>query len=147
MPWAKFEPLTIAERVALIEGWTRDWEDGGDAYIGVFLDGEVIGSSGYHRRVGPTAVEIGYWIHIDHLRQGYATEVTSALTTAAFGVPGIDRVEIHTDEANEASAGVPAKLGFHRERVDTRQPAAPGESGQLVIWTVTREAWNHRAGS
>ena len=54
---------------------------------------------------------------------------------------------LHTDEANEPSAGVPAKLGYHRERVDTRDPLAPGESGRLVIWTVTRDAWQRRATS
>jgi hypothetical protein len=39
MPWARFEPLTLTERVRLIEGWTRDWEEGGDVVFGVFLDG------------------------------------------------------------------------------------------------------------
>jgi RimJ/RimL family protein N-acetyltransferase len=147
MPWVKFEPLTVAERVTLIEGWTREWEGGGDCYFGVFLDGDVVGGSGLHRRVGPNAIEIGYWIHPAHVRRGYATELTAAMTTAAFDVPTIERVEVHTDEANEASAGVPAKLGFHRERVDLREPQAPGETGRLVIWTTTKEAWEHRATS
>lgn len=141
MPWVKLEPLTLAERVSLIEGWTREWEEGGDVFFGVFLDGEVIGGAGLHHRVGPGAVEIGYWVHADHVRRGYATEFTAALTTAAFEQPGVERVHIHTDEANEASGGVPAKLGFHRERVDLREPQTPAESGRLVIWITTREAW------
>ncbi len=141
MPWIKQEPLTIIERARLIEDWTREWEDGGDSFLGVFLDGEPIGSSGCHARVGPGAIEIGYWIDQDHLRSGYATEVTAALTSAAFDNERIGRVQVHTDEANDASAGVPAKLGFRRARVETREPAAPGESGRLIIWTVTRETW------
>lgn len=141
MPWIKQEPLTIVERVRLIEQWTQEWERGGDCYLGVFLDGEAIGSSGYHARVGPGALEVGYWIDQHHVRQGYATELTAALTTAAFGVDRIGRVQVHTDEANTASAGVPAKLGFRRDRVEAREPQAPGESGQLVIWTTTPETW------
>ena len=44
MPWTKFEPQTVAERVALIETWTREWEDGGGAVFGTFFDGGAIGS-------------------------------------------------------------------------------------------------------
>ncbi len=145
MPWIKAEPLTLAERVQLIEGWTRDWEDGGDAVYGVFLDGEVIGGTGFHRRNGPGTLEIGYWVHADHVRHGYATELTAALTTTAFDIAGIDIVHCHTDEANEASAGVPAKLGFSRSRIDERPPEAPGESGRLIIWTMTPAVWATRA--
>lgn len=141
MPWIKFEPQTVAERVALIETWTRDWEEGGGVIFGTFLDGVAIGSCGLHRRVGAGALDIGYWIANDHTRRGYATEITSALTTTAFGAAGITRVEVHTDEANEASAGVPAKLGFHRDRVIEREPEAPAESGRLIIWTMARADW------
>lgn len=141
MPWTKFEPQTVAERVALIETWTREWEDGGGAVFGTFFDGGAIGSCGLMRRVGAGALDIGYWIADDHARRGFASEIASALTTTAFGVAGIERVEIHTDEANEASAGVPSKLGFHRDRVIERAPEAPGESGRLIIWTMAKADW------
>jgi RimJ/RimL family protein N-acetyltransferase len=144
MPWIKFEPLTRAERVSLIEQWTRDWEDGGDVVMGVFLDGAAIGGTGLHRRVGPGAIEIGYWIDGAHTRQGYATEITAALTTAALDLDDIDTVHVHVDEVNEASAGVPAKLGFTRQRVDEREPGAPGESGRLGIWTIDADTWERR---
>lgn len=145
MPWIKFEPLTLAERVALIERWTREWEEGGDLILGVFLDGDAIGGTGLHRRVGPRAIEIGYWIDGDHVRHGYATELTAALTTMALGLDDIDTVHVHVDEANEASAGVPSKLGFTRLRVDEREPQAPGETGRQVVWTMDADAWERRA--
>ena len=141
MPWIKFEPLTLAERVQLIEGWTRTWEDGGDVIYGVFLDGEVIGGAGLHRRSGPGTLDIGYWIHVDHLRRGYATELTTALTTIALDIDGIDVVHVQTDEANEASAAVPAKLGFSRARTIDREPEAPAECGRLIDWTMTADTW------
>jgi ribosomal-protein-serine acetyltransferase len=145
MPWIKFEPLTPAERVQLIEGWTRDWEDGGSVVYGVFLDGEVVGGSGLHRRSGPGTLDVGYWIHVDHLRHGFATELTAALTTTALGVDGIEVVHVQTDEANEASAAVPAKLGFTRSQVIEREPEAPSESGRLIDWTMAADAWAARA--
>ena len=145
MPWARFEPLTLAERVQLIEGWTRDWEEGGDVAFGVFLDGEIIGCAGLHRRSGPGTLDIGYWIHVDHVRHGYATELTAALTTTAFGIDGIQVVHVQTDEANEASASVPAKLGFRRSATIDRAPEAPAESGRLIDWTMTPAVWAARA--
>ena len=143
MPWARFEPLTLTERVRLIEGWTRDWEEGGDVVFGVFLDGEMIGGAGLHRRSGPGTLDIGYWIHVDHVRHGYATELTAALTTTAFGIDGIQVVHVQTDEANEASASVPAKLGFRRSATNKRVPEAPAESGRLIDWTMTPDMWPH----
>ena len=44
------EPQTPENRLALIAQWQADWESGGDALIGAFLDGEVVGSTGLHRR-------------------------------------------------------------------------------------------------
>lgn len=145
MPWISFEPLTRAERVQLIEGWTREWEDGGSVVFGVYLDNEVVGGSGLHRRSGPGTLDIGYWIHVDHVRHGYATELTTALTSAAFAIDGIEVVHVQTDEANEASASVPAKLGFSRSRINVRAPAAPGESGREIDWTMTPDVWAARA--
>jgi ribosomal-protein-serine acetyltransferase len=145
MSWIKVEPLTHLERVQLIERWTRVWEDGGDVVYGVFLDGDVVGSSGFHRRQGLGTLEIGYWIHVDHVRHGYATELTAALTTTAFEIHGIEVVHVQTDEANEASAAVPAKLGFSRARIIEREPEAPAESGRLIDWTMTADVWATRA--
>ena len=52
-------------------------------------------------------LEIGYWVHVDHLQKGYATEMARILTSAAFTVPGIERVEIHHDKANTRSGAIP----------------------------------------
>ena len=35
------------------------------------------------RRVGPVAIEIGYWIRSDHAGRGYATEAAAILVEAA----------------------------------------------------------------
>jgi ribosomal-protein-serine acetyltransferase len=46
MPWIVQEPLSVTERRALIEEWEHDWLAGGDAVMGVFVDGLVAGGSG-----------------------------------------------------------------------------------------------------
>lgn len=141
MPWISSEPLSTSDRVALISQWEEEWERGGDVVIGAFLDGVVVGSSGLHRRRGSGILEIGYWVHADHTRRGIATEIASALTTAAFTVADIDRVEIHNDKANVASAGVPRRLGF--TFVDETQDSvtSPGEVGIDCRWMITKQEW------
>jgi RimJ/RimL family protein N-acetyltransferase len=98
----------------------------------------VIGMFGLHRRIGPGAVEIGYWVHAGWTGQGHATAATAALTRAALALPDIERVEIHTDEANTASAAIPRRLGYRLVRVDAEPPEAPAETGRLQIWTTTQ---------
>lgn len=145
MAWIAREPLSRDDRLELLRRNRREWAEGGDVVVGAFLDGQVVGGAGLHRRAGPDTVEVGYWIHADHVRQGYATEITAALTTAAFTVDGIERVEIHHDKANIASAGVPRRLGFTPTGEHPDEIAAPAEVGIDCGWAVTRAAWSARA--
>ena len=146
MPWIVHEPLSVTERQALIDSWDQEWLAGGDVVMGVFVDGAVTGGCGLHRRIGPGGLEIGYWTARRFLRQGIAMTAAGLLAEAAFSDPAITRVEIHHDKANQASAGVPRKLGLRlaRERVDEIQ--APGESGISCEWQITRQQWHALRG-
>jgi RimJ/RimL family protein N-acetyltransferase len=139
MPWMAAEPLSPAAREGLLSRWQREWEAGGDSVLGLFVDGAAAGSFGLHRRRGPETLEIGYWVHVAHLRLGLATRAAGLLSEAALAVPGITRVEIHHDKANTASAGVPQRLGYEfvGERPD--RPEAPGEVGIDCVWRLERD--------
>jgi RimJ/RimL family protein N-acetyltransferase len=63
----------------------------------------------------------------------------------AFAVDGIERVEIHHDKANVASAGVPRRLGFTFEGETQDSITSPGEVGIDCRWTMTRQDWAGRA--
>jgi RimJ/RimL family protein N-acetyltransferase len=114
MPWAADEPITIAARLELFATWDRQWDAGESAVYGMFVGDVVIGGTGLHRRREgrPDVIEIGYWVHVDHLRRGIATEAAAALTDAAFGLAGTTAVEIMHLPDNVASRGVPARLGY-----------------------------------
>jgi len=87
-------------------------------------------------------VDIGYWIRSDRTGMGYATAAAKALTEAAFTlVPGVERVEIHMDRANEASAAVSRKLGYRLDHKEVRPIEATGHTGVGSVWVLDRPAW------
>jgi ribosomal-protein-serine acetyltransferase len=144
MAWIAEEPVALERRREMIAEWERDWSQGGDIVIGVFMHGRVAGGGGLHRRVGPDGLEIGYWVHPAYLRRGVATRTAHTLTDAAFTVPGITRVEIHHDRANRASAGVPRKLGFEWVGESRDEAEAPAEIGVEWRWRIEKDAWLER---
>ncbi|MFJ8429764.1 GNAT family N-acetyltransferase [Kitasatospora sp. NPDC094019] len=138
-PWLEWaaEAPTPARTAELTEAGTAAWDAGTDFIYLAGLDaepGRVIGSFGLHRRIGPGALEIGYWVGTDHVGRGIATTAVRALTGAAFALPGVHRVEIHCDPANTASAAVARRLGFRLDREVDAPVRAPGETGRKQIW-------------
>ncbi|MBK9225760.1 MAG: GNAT family N-acetyltransferase [Ignavibacteria bacterium] len=113
MPWAKEEPQTLDQKRSLIGDWKKDWNSGKDFVLGIFnFDGELVGSTGLHPRVGPRALETGYWMRKKFQRKGYATEAAYAMTKTGFLFSNIDQMIIKCDPANAISAKIPAKLGY-----------------------------------
>ena len=138
MPWVQ-DGYTLADAEGLIARSAAAREAATTFTYRISRPGSaaVLGSVGLHGRVGPRALEIGYWVHAGAVRRGLATEASRLLTAAAFALPGIERVEIHHDRANLASGAVPARLGYTLERSERCEIDAPGECGARQIW-VTR---------
>jgi RimJ/RimL family protein N-acetyltransferase len=140
MPWAvpvAAEAPVQRDRLVMADA---SWADGTDYEFAILPTDErgIIGGCGLMRRVGPGAIEIGYWVHVDHTRRGHATAAARALTDAAWTLPDVERVEIHCDEANRASAAVPARLGYRLDRVESDETLAAPHSGRTMIWVADR---------
>jgi RimJ/RimL family protein N-acetyltransferase len=135
-PWAAGYSRASAEQH--LASSIQHWDDGTEYNYAITTAGALAGSIGLMARIGPGGLEIGYWVHRAYTRRGLATAASAALVEQAFGLPGVDRVEIVHDELNIASAGVPRKLGFTevgRRPLDFRPPAG---SGTGVVWCLTR---------
>ena len=78
---------------------------------------------------GRTPHEIGYWLRDDATGRGFVTAAAGALTDAGVALDGIERVEIHCDEANVRSAAVPRRLGYRLDRIEPESITAPGDLG------------------
>ena len=136
MPWAD---QTRDDTASFLAGAIEQWEQGSD--FGYLItdagSGNVLGGCGIHRRLGDDALEIGYWLRVTATGRGIITAASAALTDAALALPGIERVEIHCDEANRRSAAVPRRLGYRLDRIETDDVSAPGDVGRSMIWVHT----------
>jgi len=145
LPWATAETATVAAQRERLESPEWSWGPEAEHYsYGVFPADDphtLVGSCGLHRRRGPGILEIGYWVHVAHLRRGIATVAARTMTDAGFAVDGIGRMEILCDVANVASAGVPRKLGYRLAETVEHAPEAPGETGERYVWAMSREEW------
>ncbi|MCP2312478.1 MULTISPECIES: GNAT family N-acetyltransferase [Kitasatospora] len=140
MPWARTAPA-MAYSVEMAAAGERIWDEGTDFMYVVGLESDpavVLGAFGLHGRIGPGALEIGYWVDAAHTGRSIATRAAAELTRAALALPGITRVEIHCDEANLASAAIPRKLGYRLDRIQDAEITAPSETGRKLIWVTER---------
>ena len=145
MPWVAFEPLSIKQRAELIERWEAEWIDGGDAHLGIFLEGSVAGGCGLHRREARDVLAIGYWLRPQYVGKGLATSAARALTSGAFSLPEIAAVEIFHDSANERSAGGARRLGFEFVAESSYKAGATAEAAVVCTWRMSRSRWEGTA--
>ncbi|MGW0119771.1 GNAT family N-acetyltransferase [Streptomyces sp. NPDC003327] len=136
MPFAATHDRTQGERyLARCQG---EWATGDTYAYAIVLDGVPVGSCSLMRGDEPGGLDIGYWLHPSGTGRGLATAAAAALVELGRGMPGVERIEIHHDEANTASGAVPRRLGFTEvgRAPFTGGPTAPGESGIDVTWRL-----------
>lgn len=113
LPWAEGEPRPLAEKQKLIADFIEKFNTDKDFVYAIFdkTNTKLLGGTGLHPRVGPNAIEIGYWVRHGETNKGIATEASYALTRAAFLLE-IPEVIIRMKPENEGSARIPQKLNF-----------------------------------
>ena len=136
--WGTIEGTSLEHQQERCDQAEQGWRDG---FLLVWamreqLGGPIIGAFGLHARVGQGALEIGYWLDAAHGGRGLATAGARAPTEAALALPGIARGEVHTDEANVASAAIPRRLGYRLEETCDAEPWGVEDSGRLQIWVT-----------
>jgi RimJ/RimL family protein N-acetyltransferase len=132
MPEARAELL--GDRVALIADARRAFDTGERFAYGLFLPaGAFVGNCG-SRWTGEGELNIGYWVLLEHLRRGYASEAVRAVTRAGFAA-GLKRFVLNCNPANAASIGVARSTGFTYLRTDERE-ASTGERYEEMTWEL-----------
>jgi RimJ/RimL family protein N-acetyltransferase len=141
MPWA--QDYSRASAQEYLAGSVKDWDEGTAYNYAILADGPdgsraMAGSIGLMARCGPGGLEIGYWVRSAYTGRGLATAATAALVEQAFGLPGVDWVEIVHDELNVASGQIPRKLGFTEAGRRPLDIPSPSGTGTGVVWRLTR---------
>jgi RimJ/RimL family protein N-acetyltransferase len=115
------------------DAWNRGREY---AFAVLDADGSVAGQVSLTPE--DTAGEIGYWISADHVGRGLATAAVRLLVSSAHEQhPELDRLQIHCDRANTASARVATKAGFrHVESHPVPGPGTDAQSGIEMSWVL-----------
>jgi RimJ/RimL family protein N-acetyltransferase len=136
--------VPLAETIELLRRFRGNFDLGEDFTLGFFAPDEsaVVGGGGLHRRVGPDAFEIGYWIRSSEAGRGLATEATAALTRVGLELCGADRIEIRVEPDNAPSLAIPRKLGFTEEGTLRRRldPGDPdGVRRDAVVFSMFRD--------
>ncbi len=145
MPWVKSEPEELKVKIERLRMFRADFDLSKNYIYGVFdpNETELVGGTGLHPRVGLNAFEIGYWINVNHVNKGYATEISAALTKVAFEVERVNRVEIHCDPNNIKSAAIPKKLGYvYEATLRNRTKNIEGELIDSMIWSLLKEDYS-----
>jgi ribosomal-protein-serine acetyltransferase len=141
LPWAGESRLETVSGFLERARRQAEEDDGFQAAI-VDDDGAIAGIAGFHA-VDRTnrSTSIGYWLAEDRQGRGTMTEAVRALTTQAFEVWGLHRVEIRVAVENARSAGVPTRLGFVREGV-LRQAERHGDSFKdIAVYSMLADEW------
>lgn len=129
LDWAN-EPATVGATAVRLAIGREAFDAGGDATYSVFVGDEVVGAVGLHRRAGPGALEVGYWLRHDLEGRGLMTACVRRALGLAFDVDGAERVVIHCHPDNVRSAAIPRRLGFTLVEIDERP---------RMVWQLRRD--------
>jgi len=129
LPWVKDEPEELKVKIERLRVFRANFDLSKNYVYAVFnpKETELVGGTGLHPRVGSNAFEIGYWINVNHVNKGYATEISAAL---------------HVDPNNFKSEAIPKKLGYvYEATLRGRTENIEGEPIDSMIWSILREEY------
>lgn len=153
IPWARQEPKELEWMESFVRLFRGQFDLGQDAVFGIFDKDQTVqlGGTGLHNRIGKDAREIGYWINVQHVHKGYATEAVSALIRVAFEIEKLNRLEIRCAPDNVASRRIPQRLGFRHElTLKDHFTYMDGRPMDTMVWALSRrdyQGYEGREGS
>nr|WP_296775607.1 GNAT family N-acetyltransferase [Rhodococcus sp. (in: high G+C Gram-positive bacteria)] len=135
MEWAVAEAGNVDTQLTRIADNAVQWNSGSvyDYLITDASEVEVLGKAGMHKR-SDDGLEIGYWLTQAAEGRGFMTRIAAELTFVALSMDGIDKVEIHCDEANLRSRAIPERLGYRLDRVVDHPITTTHQTGRQMIW-------------
>ncbi len=136
-------PFTLEQHVAAVRRARSLFDGDGDRIYAAFErhptgeEGRLIGEGALLRRAGLGALELGYWVSKNRIRNGYGTELAEALVWCAFQLDGVSRVDILCEPGNVPSIAIAKRLGFTWEgTLRARQPLPHHARADLSAYSL-----------
>ena len=137
-PWVLEESESAATLRGRLERFARHFASGVEWRYAIFDrddPAQPLGECGLYPRLGPGALEIGYWLATAATGHGFATESAAALGDEAFRMDDIERVEIRCAPGNGASMRVPQRLAYRARTDPVHEPPTEGRpGGTVIVW-------------
>jgi ribosomal-protein-serine acetyltransferase len=141
LPWAAGGG-NLATHLEFIRATRVQLEEDNGFQTAIVDGGAIAGVIGFHRvdwANGSTS--IGYWIAAACQGRGIVTEAVRALTTHAFEVWKLNRVEIRAAPGNTRSVAIPLRLGFVHEGVIRQAERHRDGFKDLAVYSMLAADW------
>jgi RimJ/RimL family protein N-acetyltransferase len=144
MPWATAEQ-TLDEAEALCRRFCAQYLLNENFVIGIWIDGELAGGSGFHLRDGGLSsgtADIGMWTRAAYAGQGLGTRALRAMLQWGFRDWHWQRLTWQCDTRNIASARVAEKGGMQREALlRSSMLDVGGQRSDRYLFALLRDEW------
>lgn len=116
LPWVR-RNLSAQDSLCFLQSSHQAWEDNKKYEYGIYLQNNLIGLAGVVvADWNNKKAELGYWLGADYCGAGYVSEAVGLLEAELFA-KGFNKIIIHTDVLNTASAAVAKRCGYELEAV------------------------------
>jgi ribosomal-protein-serine acetyltransferase len=140
LPWAAGQ--TLEGTRAFIELTRKQYADDNGFQMAIVKDGKIVGVVGYHAvNWADRSTKLGYWLAASEQGQGTMTRAVSALIEHAFGVWGLNRVEIGAAPENTRSRAIPIRIGFREEGTLRQAERVGGRYLDTVVYSLLASEW------
>jgi ribosomal-protein-serine acetyltransferase len=142
--WMPFvsQTYSTADSLAFIRSAQRQLAENRGMQLAIVSGDALIGVAGFHRiDWGSRSTSIGYWLAEDRQGTGTMTLAAAAMVDHAFGVWGLERVEIRAGVENSRSRAIPERLGFRETGILRGAERIGARVIDHVIYATTRAEW------
>ncbi len=140
LPWAAGQ--TLEGTRAFIELTRKQLAEDNGFQMAIVGDERIIGVVGYHAvNWADRSTTLGYWLAAPEQGQGTMTRAVRALVDHAFGVWGLNRVEIGAAPENTQSRAIALRLGFREEGTLRQAERVGGRYLDTVVYSMLASEW------
>ena len=145
--WFPWVDLTkgVQDTLTFVERARKQDQEKNGIQCCVRLEGKTVGMMGFDNvDHNNRKCEVGYWIAESYQGRGIMTKCVKALTDYAFSEWQMNRVEIHSRQANTRSRAVAERLGFEYEGTLREIERVSDRYVDHAVYSMLRRDWHLR---